>query len=350
MKPAPPDAAPPLTPGNPGKPGAACPLPSPCRLADALATARCLGVDRLDAQLLLAELLGRPRSWVLAHDDEVLSPGQAARLHDWLQRRAAGEPLAYLLGRREFHGLMLAVSPAVLDPRPDTETLVDWAIDWARDWARAWGSEQACEWSSEWVEDRAGGPAPAEAASPHPQTPAALRVLDLGTGSGAIALALAQALPGARVSAVERSAPALAQARANGQALGLDVEWLEGAWWAPVAGRQFDLVVSNPPYIAEHDPHLDALRHEPRQALVAGPDGLDDLRQIIAGAPAHLAPGGVLLLEHGWTQAPEVQALLARAGLTPLPARADLAGHLRCSGGLWNPSRVSPTDPLNRVV
>ena len=271
---------------------------SSVRAAEALAAARGQGLDRLDAQLLLARVLQRPREWLIAHDDAPLSAGQQQRFAADCARRAAGEPLAYLLGEREFHGLMLQVGPAVLVPRPDTETLVDWALELLAD---------------------APGTAPAMA--------------DLGTGSGAIALALKHARPDARVCAVEISPAALAVARANGQRLGLDVQWLAGSWWQPLQGRRFDLVSSNPPYIAAGDPHLPALRHEPLQALSPGGDGLSDLRHIVQAAPLHLQPGGWLLLEHGHDQAEAVRALLLQAGLTQVTTRRDLAGRPRCSGG-----------------
>ena len=271
---------------------------SSVRAAEALAAARGQGLDRLDAQLLLARVLQRPREWLIAHDDAPLSAGQQQRFAADCARRAAGEPLAYLLGEREFHGLMLQVGPAVLVPRPDTETLVDWALELLAD---------------------APGTAPAMA--------------DLGTGSGAIALALKHARPDARVCAVEISPAALAVARANGQRLGLDVQWLAGSWWQPLQDRRFDLVSSNPPYIAAGDPHLPALRHEPLQALSPGGDGLSDLRHIVQAAPLHLQPGGWLLLEHGHDQAEAVRALLLQAGLTQVTTRRDLAGRPRCSGG-----------------
>ncbi len=264
-------------------------------VAGVLAEARRLGVDRLDAQLLLSALLGRPRSWLIAHDDHVLEPAQAAQLARSLQQRAQGVPLSYLSGEHSFCGLLLKVGPGVLVPRPETEGLVEWA------------------------REQLGAATP--------------RVLDLGTGSGAIALALKAACPAAQLVAVDRSAEALAIAQANGQRLGLAVDWRAGDWWAPVAGETFDLVVSNPPYIAEGDPHLPALRHEPSTALVAGPQGLDDLHRIVAGAPAHLRPGGWLLLEHGHDQGPAVRALLAAAGFEAASTRPDLAGMDRCSGG-----------------
>lgn len=262
-------------------------------LADALALARRLGVARLDAQLLLAQLLQQPRSWLLAHDDTVLDTAQAERLTQLLQQRADAVPLAYLVGEREFHGLMLAVTPDVLVPRPETELLVDWAITLA---------------------------------------PRGGRVLDLGTGSGAIALAIRHARPDLDVSASDLSPAALQVARDNARRHGLTVQWFEGPWWQPVAGRHFDLVVSNPPYIAGDDRHLPALRHEPLRALTPGGDGLDALRDIIAGAPAHLQPGGWLLVEHGHDQADAVAALFTAAGSGRVELRRDLAGHGRCSG------------------
>jgi release factor glutamine methyltransferase len=272
----------------------------------AVAFARERGVDRLDAQLLLAALLQRPRSWLIANDDKALDADQVARYAALLDRRAAGEPLAYLLGEKEFHGLRLQVSPAVLVPRPDTETLVDWAL------ALLAGPLAA-------LDDA--------------------RVVDLGTGSGAVALAIKLAAPRTQVCAVERSCAALEVARANGQRLGLDVDWQLGDWWAPLAGRRFHLAVSNPPYIAEGDAHLAALVHEPISALRSGRDGLDDLRHIIANAHAHLKPGGWLLLEHGHDQAGAVARLLADAGFETIESRHDLAGIARCTGGRLRSAR-----------
>lgn len=265
-------------------------------VAQALSRARDLGVDRLDAHLLVSTLLARPRSWLLAHDQDPLPADTQARYLELLARRAQGEPLAYLLGDKEFFGLNLQVTPDTLIPRPDTETLVEWALALL----------------------------PAD-------RPA--RVVDLGTGSGAIALALAHARPQAEVTAVDASAGALNVALANAQRLGLRVRGRLGSWLAPLAGERFDLIVSNPPYIAEGDPHLAALRYEPLSALTAGPDGLDDLRQIIAQAPAHLTPGGWLLLEHGYDQAEAVTALLGASGFEAIATRFDLGGQPRCTGG-----------------
>jgi len=269
-------------------------------IAQALQAAHSAGLDRVDAFALLGSLLQRERGWLIAHDEALLDADQTARWADWCQRRAAGEPVAYLVGEREFHGLRLAVSPGVLIPRPDTEVLVDWALE--RLAAAAW-------------------PAP--------------QVLDLGTGSGAIALAVKHRHPAARLTAVDASPTALAQARANGEQLGLAVDWRLGDWWQGLDGQRFDLVLSNPPYIAQDDPHLQALTHEPLSALASGADGLDDIRRLLAGAAAHLAPGAWLLLEHGWDQAPAVRSLLDSHGFTEVQSRQDLAGHARCSGGRW---------------
>ena len=268
-------------------------------LAAALHRLQQRGLPRLEAQMLLLHTLGRPahdRAWLLAHDADPLPPDAAARVQALAARRLAGEPVAYLTGEKHFHGLRLHVDARVLDPRDDTETLVDWALDLLP----------------------AGAPC---------------RVLDLGTGSGAIALAIAHQRPHARVTAVDASADALAVARGNAARLRLALDLRHCDWWAPVAGERFDLVASNPPYIAEGDAHLPALAHEPRQALVSGADGLDDIRRIVAAAPAHLAPGGWLLLEHGWDQAAAVRGLLAAAGFTQVQSRRDLGGVERCSGG-----------------
>ena len=260
----------------------------------ALALARQLAVERGDAQALLCHLIGQQRAWLMTHGD-ALAPGAEALL----RRLAAGEPLAHLTGWQPFHGLMLQVTPATLIPRPDTETLVDWAL--------------------ELLAGLPGQPS----------------VVDLGTGSGAIALAIKAACPRADVIAVDISAAALQVARDNGGRLGLAVDWRAGNWFEPLAGRRLDLIVSNPPYIAGDDPHLPALRHEPRGALTPGGDGLADLQMLIDAAPQHLQPGAWLLLEHGWDQADAVAQHLASRGFAQACLRRDLGGRARASGGRW---------------
>lgn len=272
-------------------------------LADALARATAQGLDRLDAQLLLGHVLGRPRGWLIAHDNDAL-PTDAAHAYAALcDRRAAGEPFAYLVGEREFHGLALQVSPAVLVPRPDTETLVDWAL------ALLAG-------------ELAGRSAP--------------QVVDLGTGSGAIALAVKHRRPAAEVCAVDLSEAALAVAKANAARLGLAVEFHAGSWWQALPDdRRFDLVLSNPPYIADGDPHLQRgdLRFEPRAALASGPDGLEAIRWIVAAAPAHLRAGACLLFEHGFEQGEACRQLLLDAGFEDVQTYQDLEARDRVSGG-----------------
>lgn len=267
----------------------------PLSVAQALQEARGLGVDRLDTLMLLADTLACSRTWLLAHDDAVLNTEQGTHLRARLARRAAGEPLAYLLGEKEFRGLMLRVDSNVLVPRPDTEVLVDWALELL-----------------------AGAPD--------------RNVVDLGTGSGAIALAVKHAQPAATVTATDLSPAALGVARANANRLALDVEFIEGSWWQAVPQRRFHLVLSNPPYIAGGDEHLAALVHEPTLALTPGGDGLGALRSIVTGAAAHLEPGGWLLLEHGFDQAEAVQALLREQGFAGIQTHPDLAGQPRCSG------------------
>lgn len=268
---------------------------------EAFDQARAAGVARLDAQLLLGQLLGRPREWLLAHDDTVLPEPAASFWPGLLARRAGGEPLAYVTGEREFCGLRLEVTPAVLVPRPETEVLVEWALELL------------------------------------PSAPSS-EVVDLGTGSGAVALALKAARPAIRMTASDASAAALAVARGNARRLALDVEFLHGDWWAPLAGRRFGLALSNPPYIAGADPHLAALGHEPRQALTPEGDGLAALRVLIEGAPLHLLPGAWLLLEHGHDQGDAVRRQLGERGFQRAQTRADLAGLPRCSGAIWRPA------------
>jgi len=277
-------------------------------LHETLQQAQQLGLERLDAQMLLLHALGRSphdRAWLVAHDGDSLTEEAATRWQVLLQRRQAGEPVAYLTGEKAFFGLNLAVDARVLVPRPDTEVLVEWALD---------------------VLPAAGGASPP-------------RVLDLGTGSGAIALALAQQRPDAHITATDASADALAVAQANAQQLGLSVCFAPGHWLCAVPGQRFDVIASNPPYIAEGDPHLWALKHEPVSALTSGADGLDDIRSIISQAVNALLPGGWLLLEHGHDQAEAVRALLLRAGFVHVSSRTDLAGIERCSGGYWPQQR-----------
>jgi release factor glutamine methyltransferase len=275
-------------------------------VAQALAAATALGLERLDAQLLLLQALDRDagdRAWLLAHDTDLLAAGARESFLRLCEQRAGGEPLAYITGHKEFFGLRLAVDKRVLVPRPDTETLVEWALDVIPGLTR------------------------------HPRIER-LSVIDLGTGSGAIALAIKQNAPHAQVEAVDASADALAVAGENAARLSLDVTFRQSSWLTGSHGR-YNLIVSNPPYVAEDDPHLPALAHEPLMALAAGPDGLNDIREIVAQAPAHLASGGWLLLEHGWDQARAVRALLVAAGFQAVASRRDLAGIERCSGGQW---------------
>ena len=280
---------------------------NPLTCAQALLATRSAGLERLDAHLLLLHALGKPagdRAWLLAHDTDELAQSVAGAFGLLVKRRASGEPLAYIVGSKAFFGLELQVDARVLVPRPDTETLVQWSLDILL--------------------------APAMSADP--------QILDLGTGSGAIALAIAHTLRAAnrsaRVLAVDASAGALDVAGANARSLGLRVEFVKSCWLQEVTGS-FHLIVSNPPYIASGDPHLAALVHEPLQALVAGADGLADIRRIIEEAPAHLLPGGWLLLEHGYDQAGRVRELLAQHGFEDIQSRRDLAGIERCSGGQW---------------
>jgi len=265
-------------------------------------------LPRAEARRLLASLTGQPLTWFMAHGDDPADPDTTTRFQALAERRRAGEPLAYLLGQQEFYGRPFTVSPAVLIPRADTETLVETALEQLTRLHR-----QRC-------------------AVP-------LSLLELGTGSGIIAITLALETPDTEVHAVERSPEALTVAQQNAKTLGANrIHWHPGSWWQALASpRRFDLIVSNPPYIAANDHHLQQgdLRFEPPQALAAGPDGLDDLRIIIGGAPAHLNPGGWLLLEHGYDQEAPVQALLRDAGFADVFTRRDLAGQPRVSGGRW---------------
>jgi release factor glutamine methyltransferase len=244
---------------------------------------------RLEAELLLAHVLHRPRSWFYAHAGDLLEPRDATAFDSLLRRRQAGEPVAQITGRRGFWSLELAVTADTLIPRPETELLVELALD------RLPRGEPR-------------------------------RVLDLGTGSGAIALAIASERPLAELTAVDASEAALDVARDNAADAGLALRLLHSNWFSALPGETFHLVASNPPYIADGDPHLGQgdLRFEPRAALASGPDGLDAIRIIARDAAAHLAPGGWLLVEHGFEQGPAVRALFIAAGLDPVATERDL--------------------------
>ena len=242
--------------------------------------------------MLLAEAGGFSQASLAASPEQEIPFEVENAFFDFAGRRKKGEPVAYILGRKEFYGLELSVNPSVLIPRPETELLVDFALQ---------------------------------------RKPRSM--LDLGTGSGAIAIAVKFKNPQTRIVAVESDLSALATAKRNAAKFNLDIEFRHGRWFAPVAGERFDLIVSNPPYIAAGDPHLDALRFEPLGALASGADGLDSIRDIARGAPAHLAPGGWLLLEHGLGQEGAVGGLLAAAGLESIATWPDLAGIARVSGG-----------------
>ena len=268
------------------------------RVDEALAAARerlaASPSARLDAELLLADTLGRPRTWLHAWPEVELQPSVTEGFDQRIARRAAGEPIAYLLGEREFWSLTFTVSPDVLIPRPETEHLVRVALDHLR-----------------------------TSATPEPN------VLDLGTGSGCVAVALAHERPDARVTAVDAAGPALALARNNAARHGVvNVEFIEGNWFAPLGERRFDVIVSNPPYVATDDPHLAEgdIRFEPVAALDGGPDGLDALREIAAGAPHHLVSGGLVVVEHGMDQGEAVAALFSSDGLTAVETQSDSAG------------------------
>jgi release factor glutamine methyltransferase len=269
------------------------------RRLDALLRDAAARIDPVDAEWLLAHALGKPRSWLYAHADEIVGPEPAERFASLVDRRFGGEPVAYLTGRRGFWTFDLVVTPATLIPRPETERLVELAL-------------------VRLPQDRD------------------LRVADLGTGSGAIALALAHERPRARVVATDASPEALAVAQGNAQALRIgNVEFRCGDWLAPLAGECFDLIASNPPYIASEDAHLDLgdLRHEPAAALASGAEGLDAIRVIVAAAPAHLVADGWLLLEHGLQQGQPVRELLHAAGFVDVATESDLEGRDRVSLG-----------------
>ena len=253
---------------------------------------RASGIDAREARLLLAAATGRSEASVLAHPEKSLLEQEKSQFLEMTARRAAGEPIAYILGHKEFYGLELTVNSAVLIPRPETELLVDLALD---------------------------------------RNPAS--VLDVGTGSGAIALAIKRHRPDARVVATDASAAALEVARRNAARFNLEVDLRHGRWFEPVAGERFEAIISNPPYVVVGDPHLAALPYEPRLALLGGADGLDGFRVLAREAPAHLLPGGWLLVEHGEGQHEAVRGLLEAAGLETTASWPDLAGIPRVSGG-----------------
>ncbi len=260
-------------------------------------------IDRLGARLLLEHVCGCRHADLIAHPERPLSAAQAAEFEALVARRAGGEPLAYLVGSAWFGDLAFRVTPAVLIPRPDTEVLVELAVERAQAFA-----------------------------SP--------RIVDLGTGSGIVAISLARRCPDAQVTATDVSAAALDVARANAIRHGAAVRFVEGDWFVPFGDERFDLVVSNPPYVVEGDPHLqlNGLPFEPRGALtdgITGGDGLACIRRIVAAAPAHLRAGGWLLMEHGYDQAVEVRGLLLAAGFIDVASWRDDAGIERVSGGRW---------------
>jgi len=251
---------------------------------------------RIDAEILLCHALGRERTWLHAWPEAALDPARLERFGELVTRRARGEPIAYIVGHRAFHALEVMVTPDVLIPRPETELLVEIAL--------------------QTLATRDPG----------------ARVLDLGTGSGCVALAIAHAAPDAQVTAIDQSPAALAVARGNAQRLGLErIDFRSGDWLSGLGGRRFDVVVANPPYIAALDPHLDQgdVRFEPRAALVGGADGLDAIREIAANVSEHLAPDGLVAVEHGHDQGARVRELFTAEGLADVETVHDLAGHPR---------------------
>ncbi|MFA7267808.1 MAG: peptide chain release factor N(5)-glutamine methyltransferase [Sterolibacterium sp.] len=288
-------------------------------IAAALAAARG-AIPIGEARLLLRQALGRPAAYLEAHREDRLPAAAAACYAEWVKRRAAGEPIAYLIGTREFFGREFAVTPDVLIPRPETEMLVELGIAKLK-------------------------------RSPRLQPP---RILDLGTGSGCVAVSLALEVPVAQVTALDVSAAALQVAQRNAQRHGARLCCIESDWFAALDQRRYDLIVANPPYVAEQDEHLSQgdLRFEPPNALASGSDGLDALRRIVGEAAQHLPPGGWLLFEHGYDQAEAARALLQDAGFAKIEQHRDLAGIVRVSGGraseapeaaFWVPARLPAT-------
>jgi release factor glutamine methyltransferase len=266
--------------------------------------ARVADNPRLDAEILLAAALARPRSYLTAHpDSRVLDCDATDRFEAHIARRALGEPVAYILGEKEFWSLTLQVAPAVLIPRPETELVVERALT-------------------------------------HLPPGVVAEVLDLATGSGAIALAVASERPACRVTGTDSSHEAVTIARQNASRLHLHrVGFLVGSWYEPVAGLSFDLITSNPPYVADDDPrvHRSVMRFEPHAALYSGPTGLEAIAEVIEGAPRHLKPNGWLVLEHGDMQGQPVRRLLSRAGFATVTTHRDLADRERCTEGMRNP-------------
>ncbi len=282
---------------------------------------------RREAEALLVAALGMDRAAIHAYPERRVAGPELARIEDWLARRARGEPLAYLAGAREFWSLRIAVTPDVLVPRPETEALV----------------AQVLALGDALGDARIAARSDARSGAPGPHRGAARTVVDLGTGSGCIALAIAHDRPAWHVTATDASPAALAVARGNATALGLArIEFVEGRWFAPLAGRRFDLVASNPPYVAAGDPALDdpALRHEPRMALTPEGDGYAALRTLIDDAPAHLRAGGSIVLEHGAGQGPRVAEMLVARGFRHVRCAPDLAGRDRVTSAQWPHSQA----------
>jgi len=273
------------------------PMPRTTVLAALQCAQEQLGIDRTDAQVLLSHVLGRNRTWLIAHGDDALPESSSAHFGRLIRRRQAGEPVAYLIGRREFFGHSLSVGPSVLIPRPETELLVQQTLE---------------------------------------GLPSGAQVLELATGSGAVAISIALARPDVFVLATDLSNTALAVARGNAQRLGAKVTFAAGDWYGALDAIEFDRIVVNPPYIAAQDPHLQQgdLRFEPPTALASGADGLEAIRVIIDGAPSRLVPSGCLLIEHGYNQGDAVRTLLEAQGLHHVCSWQDLAGHDRVSTGV----------------
>lgn len=287
---------------------------------DSLKLQQTLGLDpreaRLEVQILLCEALGVARSWLISHDRDALNGPAAQTYSALLTRRLAGEPIAYIIGRREFFGLEFKTTPAVLIPRPETELLVELAL------ARI-PENQPC------------------------------KVLDLGTGSGAIAISIAKNRPQAAVTAVDQSPEALAVARDNAARLGVpNLRLLHSDWFAALEAETFDLIVSNPPYVEAADPHLQRgdVCFEPLSALASGADGLDDIRRIAAAAPQHLKPGGWLLFEHGYNQGEGCREILRQQGFLAVQTVRDLAGLERVSAGLRAQGGIATWPAVPKLV